>query len=300
MAKTFGEAERHILKLFKPDAIFHYDGNEYTVLKSGKPTCSSGEPKTDIYVCAKDLFQNDREFKISFKKENADFLENKTNAQRAAQLFGEHWDTIISESTSSLKSRFEERMLIYKEKLGRTERGAITLGWKFELLNVESGNLSGAMHLTKEQVVDVYAGTHLSVDKKDATVNGELIEDSGVANFILFEDQPISNIQEAANSLISIEDYVNQHPDVYFACKALNYRTFAEKYDGNRPLAVAVDWSVNNGKLSYNICYEDPLKHGGDEMANRLKTALNLLNVHTTDDLNESNVEDLSKMHLRN
>lgn len=297
MAKTFGYAERHILSLFNIGASFTYDRTGYTVIKSGKPTCGKGEPKTDIYIAAEDVHHNIAEFKISFKKQNADFLENKTTAERAEQLFGADWENIISNATTALQDEFLSRMLIYKEKLGRTDKGAITLGWKFELLNVESGQLSGNMQLSHDQIIDVYAGTNLKGDKRDATVNGEEIPFSGVANCILFENTPVNSTQEAIDSLIPIEDYVDLHPDVYFACKALNYRTFRQKYDGNRPLAVYVDWYANNGKLDYKIQFDTPLEQGGDYAYARLKAAMDILGVKTTDDLNDENVEDPSKIH---
>lgn len=294
MPKTFGNAERHILSLFSIGTSFTYAGIGYTVVLSGKPTCKKGEPKTDIYIAAKDVHHNIKEFKISFKKKNADFLENKTNAERAEQLLGSDWEKLISSATSSLRNEFLSRMLIYKEKLGKTDKGAITLGWKFELLNVESGQLSGNMHLTHKQVIDVYAGTNLTDDKRDASVNGKQISSSGIANYILFEDAPISTSQDAIDSLITIENYVVKHPEVYFACKALNYRTFLQKYDGNRPLAVYVDWFVSNEKLDYEICFDTPLKKGGDYAFDHLNKALSLLHAKTTDDLNSSNVQDQS------
>ncbi len=297
MAKTFGDAERHILSLFKSGTYFTYSGIGYTVVLSGKPTCGNGEPKTDIYIAAEDIRHNIEEFKISFKKENADFLENKTNAERAEQLLGYDWKDIISSATFSLRNEFFSRMLIYKEKLGKTDKGAITLGWKFELLNVESGQLSGDMNLSREQVIDVYAGTNLTDDKRDASVNGRQIPYSGIANYILFEDTPFSTAQEAIDSLITIEDYVDEHPQVFFACKALNYRTFRQKYDGNRPLAVYVDWFVSNGKLDYEIRFDTPLKQGGDYAFARLNKALTMLRAKTTDDLNTSNVRDQSKIY---
>lgn len=297
MAKTFGDAERHILSLFNVGATFAYNGVGYTVINSGKPTCSKGEPKTDIYISAEDAYRNIAEFKISFKKQNADFLENKTNAERAEQLFGSDWKNIISNATYALQDEFLSHTLIYKEKLGKTDKGAITLGWKFELLNVEGGRLSGNMQLTREQIIDVYAGTNLKGDKRDAAVNGEQIPFSGVANYIIFENTHINTIQEAIDSLITIENYVDSHPDVYFACKALNYRTFREKYDGNRPLAVYVDWFENNGKLDCKIQFDTPLEQGGDYVYARLKAAMDMLGVKTTDDLNSENVEDTSKIY---
>lgn len=296
MAKTFGAAEHYILNLFKEGTNFKYRDTDYIVRVSGKPTCSKGEPKTDIYIAAESSNHITSEFKITFKKRNADFLENKTNPERAEQLFGDNWIDIISKATSTLKDDFHSRMLIYKKKYGRTDAGAITLGWKFELLNVLSGQLSGDMQLTREQVIDVYSGTNLTGDKKDASINGNKIQNSGIANFILFEEQPISTAQEAIDSLITIDTYVNQNPNVYFACKALNYRTFKDKYDGNRPLAVYVDWYIRNGKLAYNLCFDTPLQQGGDYAYNRLKTSLDLIGAKTTDDLDCSNVENIDKI----
>ena len=71
---TFGDAERNIQRLLAIGQSFVLSGVDYIIRKSGKPTCSKGEPKTDIYVLAE---SKDRallvEIKISFKKENADF-----------------------------------------------------------------------------------------------------------------------------------------------------------------------------------------------------------------------------------
>ncbi|MDK2788413.1 MAG: hypothetical protein PWP07_1658 [Epulopiscium sp.] len=297
MAKTFGAAEHRILNMFKVGTHFIYNGIEHVVTISGKPTCSKGEPKTDIYIEAKSATQATIVFKISFKKQNADFLENKTNAERAEQLLGNDWNNIISMATSNIRDAFYSRPLIYKNKFGRTDAGAITLGWKFELLNVLSGQLSGAMQLSREQVIDVYAGTNLTGDKKDATVNGITIPNSGVSNYILFEDQAFNNIQQVIDSLITIEEYVTLKPNVYFACKALNYRTFSRKYDGNRPLAVYVDWYIKNGKLAYNICFDTPLMQGGNYAFDKLKIALDTLGAETTSDLASHNVEDTDKIY---
>lgn len=85
---------------------------------------------------------------------------------------------------TKLQNDFQKRPLIYKGK-GSTDKGAITLGWKFELLNVKSGQLSEKIDLTRQQVIDVYADTNLSEDKRNAYVNDVIIKDSGVANFII-------------------------------------------------------------------------------------------------------------------
>ena len=297
MSKSFGDEERYVCSLFTNGARFTYKGMSYTVVTAGKPTCGSGEPKTDIYVAARSDHRELREFKISLKKENADFLENKTNAERAENILGADWSEIIARATNDLRRKFVERPLIYKDRYGHTEAGSITLGWKFELLNKEGGQLSGDMQLSLEQVIDVYAGTNISIDKRNAYVNDRVIANSGVANFILFEESRISSIQDAIDALVPIEEYVRRHPKVYFACKALNYRSFVDRYDGNRPLAVYVEWNCENGKLTAKLRFDEPLKHGGDYAADRLKRALRMLAVRNTNDLNASNVANRNWVH---
>ncbi len=283
----FGEAERRILAIMSEGTKFEFEGEQYEVKISGKPTCYKGEPKTDIYILAKSL-NGEKEIKISYKKENADFIENKMSAERAQQLFGDNWVDIIEQSTTAIKERFEERMLIYKNKFKRTEKGAITLGWKFELLNKNSGELSGKMLLTDEQVIDVYSGGNLSEDKRNAMVNGKVIENSGVANYILVSEK-VYSAQDVVDKMIPIDEYVVAHPDIYFACKALNYRTFAGKWDGDRPLSVQVNWNAKDNKLVPELVYNKPLMVKGNEAATRLLNYMDQLNIKTTDDIDDDN-----------
>lgn len=287
---TFGAAERAVLALFKTGEYFEYQGMRYKIKFSGKPTCYDGEPKTDIYVLAENAY-GEREFKISFKKENADFLENKISAQRARQILGEDWSDIIMASTLSIEQEFYSRPLIYKESYARTERGSITLGWKFEFVNKPGGHLSGRMPLTRGQLLDVYSGANLSAEKRDASVNGIRIRNSGVANYILMHDRISSDtVQRIVNMLIPVEECVKMYPDIFFACKALNYRTFPQKYDGNRPLSVYINWRVQNGRLTPHFVFNEPLIVGGDAVARNLINCLMILGINDTDQVNISNV----------
>lgn len=288
----FGVSERNIKELFYKGATFHYEGYEYEVVECGKPTCYKGEPKTDIYILA-ETNGYERKFKISFKQTNADFIENKTNAERAELILGTNWEDIIIEATMGIADTFYAKPLIYKKSHKRTGAGSITLGWKYELLNKSGGDLSGVVNLNHEQVIDVYAGTHLPADKRNASVNGRIIENSGIANFMLVNDD-MTDAQSVIDSIVSIEDYVNMHPTVYFACKALNYRTFENKYDGNRPLSVFVDWNVVNGKLNGRLVFNAPLITKGNEVADKLLHCLEILGIDTTDDIDDTNVTDAS------
>lgn len=297
MTLHFGEAERYIHSLFKEGEYIKFKNENYKIITSGKPTTPYGEPKTDVYILLSNGSKN-CELKISVKKSNADFLENKTSAERAEQIFGPDWKEIIINSTLQLKQNFYSKPLIYKIKKGRTQAGSITLGWKFELMNKPSGKLSGQILLTKEQLFDIYAGTNLPSSKKNATVNGKVIQNSGIANTILFGNlSDYTNAQEVVDSLLSIENYIENHPNIYFACKALNYRTYENKYDGDRPLSVFVDWNVLNNKLHPTLRFDEPLVTKGNQVANKLKECLFQLGIKTTDDINENNVSSLSYVH---
>lgn len=284
----FGQAEKHIQRLFEEAKTLQFEGKIWQVVKVAKPSCEQGEPKTDIYV----LLQNgdlQREIKISYKKPNADFLENKMSAERAELIFGKDWQQIIQHSTAQINNQFLNKPLVYKEKFRRTEKGSITLGWKFELVNKPAGELSGKLVLTQNQLIDIYAGNNLPLDKKNAKINGEIIPYSGVADYILV-GKDFQTIEDVLVQMQPIADYIIENPNIYFACKALNYRTFKKKYDGNRPLAVQVDWAIINGKLTPNLTFNSPLIRKGNELANQLIQCLTQLNVENTDELNAENL----------
>ena len=200
MAKQFNASEKHILGFFQPGTSFVFKGQTYTVLCAAKPTCPKGEPKTDIFVQARSA-GGYADFKISYKQSNADFIENKMNAERAALLFGADWARVIGESTKNIAEKFAARPLIYRSKLGKTNAGSITLGWKFELLRVLSGELSGEMLLTHRQKVDVYAGTNLPQEKRDAYINGVKVAGSGVAEYIFEEFTAANSAQDVMDSI---------------------------------------------------------------------------------------------------
>lgn len=287
----FGPAERRMLSYFVKGTQLKYKDSIWTVVESDKPTCSAGEPKTDIYVSLQNA-ECIEEIKISYKKKNAEFLENKTSAERAEKIFGDDWRKIIERTTTSISSNFKNRMRAYTEKFGKTQKGSFTLGWKFELMLVPGGDLSGTIDFTYEQIFDVYAGTSLPKDKRDAMVNERIIKDSGVASHILHDDaEAISSAQDIIDRMVTIDEFIKIHPKIFFACKALNYRSFDDKYDGNRPLAVQVDWRIDDGKLVSDLVFDKPLELNGTEMANRLIKCMKAIEINNTDDLSNDNTD---------
>ncbi len=282
----FINSEQSIIALFPEGTFFTFKGEKYKVLLCGKPRPSQGECKTDVYVKGISARGNFIELKISVKQNNADFLENKISLDRAHEIFGKDASDIIRECLLSIANRFREDYLVYFKGYGKTEAHTMKLGWKFELLNKLSGDKSSSIALTDKQKEDVLAGINLSATKKNCRVNGQVVNNSGVANYILILDK--NNITQAAclRMLRPIEEYAKSQT-IYFACKALNYRFDRKKWDGPRPLSVYVDWAMKSGKLNANLIFDEPLEHDGNEIGNNLKSILDRLRIKKFDDLKE-------------
>lgn len=277
----FSKTESMVIKLFAPDTEIMFEGEKYVIKECAKPRPNSGECKTDVYV----KLQSDlstRELKISVKQKNADFIENKIKYERAKEILGDNVDKILRESINSLRDKFLSQYLIVFDRYKSTYAQSIKLGWKFEFVNKAGGDLCGKLAVTPDQLKDIYAGQNLPNSKRNAFVNDQIVENSGVANYILVLD-PKRNytLKECIGLLTPVDEYVQNHPDVYFVCKALNYRATADKWDGDRPLAVYVDWSIVNGKMTGKLVFEQPLKKMGNEIGNNLKMILSTLGIST-------------------
>lgn len=279
----FSQTEQAIRELFVEGVKFKFDGIEYTVEKdSVKPTVTSkgGECKTDVYFVASHSNEH-KEFKISVKQSNANFLENKISYERAKELLGASTDEILRTSIQQVLSNFQEQNLVYLSAGERTQAKVIKLGWKFELLNVGSGKLAGTVNLTHDQVLDVYSGSNLPQDKKDALINGSSVRNSGIANYMMVVDPDRDlTIEYCVENMSKMEDYIAQHPQIFFACKALNYRLTDGKWDGDRPLAVYVDWKIKDNKITASLNYNTPLQTKGNAVGNQVKAILKQLKIN--------------------
>lgn len=277
---NFSETETYVRNLFSSANSILFEGKKYFVIKAVKPRTNAGECKTDVYVRLSDEDGKSRELKISVKQENADFLENKIKYERAKEILGDDVDAILKKSIAKIREKFDRQYLVLFDKYKRSEARTIKLGWKFELLNKPSGELSGELELTTSQVIDIYSGQNLPEDKKNAYVEGTIVENSGVANYILIIKQSKNyTLDEILHSLIPIEEYVKKHPHIYYGCKALNYRIDVDKWDGDRPLSVYVKWTTDNGLLNGKLIYDEPLKKKGNFVGENLKDLLNSLNI---------------------
>ena len=270
MKKSFSETEKKILLAFTPGSTFKKNGIKHTVLLSGKPVIKKGECKTDIYIktcCNKNV---EHEFKISVKQENADFLENKISLERANEILGLNSSQIIKNSTLSISDKFERHKLIEFKKKGPT----IIIGWKFEFMNKLSGEKSGQINLNSSQIYDIYSGKNLNENKRNAFINNKEVQNSGIADYMLIvKGNANKNSQEYIDEIIKISDYIKTK-NIYFACKALNYRVREKKWDGDRPLSVWVHWYIENQLLRSNLNFDKPLENKGNNIGKNIENIL--------------------------
>lgn len=286
---NFGKTERKIKDLFLSEKKFTYEQANYSVLKCDKPTSSKGECKTDVYVLAQDDLGNQKEFKISVKQNNADFLENKISLDRAIEILGSDAQSIIERSIAKIKKTFEDDYLVYFKPYKKTKALSLTMGWKFEFINKLGGKKCGIIDLTDQQKIDIYAGTNLNLDKKNSSVNGETVINSGVANYIITIDAPNKDLNYYLSKMQPIEHFAKQQ-DIYFVCKALNYRANKDKWDGDRSLSVYVNWFLDQeGKLQGKLVFEKPLSVKGHSIGKNIKNLLATLQI------NKNNFHELNK-----
>lgn len=264
--KKYGLLEDKIISLFSPKTTFSFKGINYEVITSGKPRPSSGECKTDVYISARPIgksTQSVTEIKISVKtKSSNEFQGNKLTASNAESYFGLGWENIIYQAAKSLSNSFETAKVIYVSGSHPTKPNSITLGWKLEIASKPRA-LSVPIPLNEQEIRNyIYKGTNQSSSKKDAYVNGIVIKDSGIADYLIkTELNEINSPNDVINQLESIDTLPVSK--TYLIFTANNYRTKEDKCDGPRSLAVYIKWSCVNNQLVPTYVYDKPLMFTG-------------------------------------
>jgi hypothetical protein len=101
------------------------------------------------------------------------------------------------------------------------------------------------------------------------------------------------------NLLIFEESMLDMLPDIFFSCKALNYRSLLtdrsilKRIEGNRSLAVYIDWEIVNDKLHPELIFDNPLAVRETEVLEYLLETLQLLNIKSIYDINANNVSSV-------
>lgn len=278
--KTYRLLEEHIIKMFETDRLFNYYGKLCEVIEAGKPRPQGGEGecKTDVFVRSKvQATAEEVVLKISVKNWNKEFLENKLREETMEVYLGPDWESVLIEASSSIKDSFENRPLIYPSGSGNIRPNSITVGWKLEIADEERA-LSAPIPLNDKQIKDyIYKGTNLTEPKRDSIVNGRVVPNSGIADYLLTTS--IENIKSSNDIIEQMQLIDDLHiGNTYFIFTANNYRTDVQRADGPRYLAVRIEWDIVDGKMVPKFHYDQPLHFTGqNDMAPLVRRALQYL-----------------------
>lgn len=265
-----GEAqqrERRIQSLFSKGTSFECEGHSYTVQRAGKPrvTHGSGEPKTDIFIEARDEEHRLRYFKISYKMSNAGFGDNHIRQERLKEIAGSEYQSILNDY-------IQEKMPHMRGRLGAAlASGTLTLGWEL-MMRIQAPSSSDALTsqipLPEAMTIEAYSGrktaerfANADVAFTDETGNIEIVRsipESGIAEYMCVESsQQYQTAQEVIDALIPIEDFAVSHP-LYLGAKAVNYHKDKHgnwKWDSDRPFVAYVDYYTDQDEhLKAHIC----------------------------------------------
>lgn len=253
------QKENSVLSLFEAGKIVELNGRAYEIKTSDKPfsQANKGEPKTDVYILLEDRMSGEtQEIKISYKSENYQFLENKMSGDRFNAIFNDN-EKLMIRALLPLNERVNREFEIDEKDL-LSEETRLTLGYRLDIM---ASDATGYMPITvsEETMAEILGGGRLEEEKRNGVIHGEVVENSGVANYILVGDQ-FSNASEALEKMIPIEEYVKDKKNrvIALAPKAVNCIPYRAKHfggdkttpwDGNRPLVMSIDWTRENGKL---------------------------------------------------
>lgn len=290
--KNYKLLEQNIESLFKDlkerKESFVYKGKEYFVEMVGKPypQKGGGECKTDLYVLCSDIKSNKKEFKISIKDYSSSYVGSYINEETAQCIFGNEWNNILEKATCSLMNKFINKNLIYTE--GRLKE-SITIGWRLdiELSKKTNRELSYPLDVHENIIKNaLYKGLYQDEDKRNAIVDGKIVKNSGVANYIIYTSISVfKNINELLSESYSIDNMPIKKTRMAF--KALNYRLDRKKSsNGYRPLAVSIDWEVEENKLVPIYIFNKPLLNNGKDVVEKLKCFFEKNNIESINNEN--------------
>lgn len=285
--------ERIINVLSSDTTIFDpEDQSYYNLITVGKPIVQGGgECKTDVYALYENMDEPDikMELKISAKKENADFLENKLREPTARNILGENWAEIIYNAAIQCFSQADVQVFSPYAH-GKTEAGSLMLGYRLDFLDKPGGDLSAPMITRYEDKLLVLSGgdeygSIMSYDKTNPYVNGQQIANAGIANYMFRGNDYPTSAQEIFDGLVSIYDYAYEMSDIWAAFKGVNYRMPVDKYE-SRWLAAYVDWFADDyGVIQGHVCYNEPLMYSARMIKDSLVGLLHSQGISSVDQL---------------
>ena len=254
---------------------FTFENEHYQVIQNSKP---SPEKKTDFYVLARKIKDNtEREFKISYKKPDFSFVENKVKPHRIPYIYGENWSEILKVQIKPIQHRFNVEPVIdfIKE--------TIKIGWRYEIEQLDAPKTGGRNLSTIIQQnisSQVLWGDRCSDKWRDGFVDGRKITNSGIPDFILIkDDKDIHDIQDVFDDLHDIREYAKKHWKMRAGFIAQYNRwdkqTKTWKTEGfSRSFPVWIKWDVVKQKLRGRRIYDKPLEKSARDIIENLYNCL--------------------------
>ena len=276
--KDYGNLENKVLRIFSVGTNFKYGGNYYKVLISDKPKTQrgGGEPKNDVFIRGESLkSKNILDLKITIKMDMANiFVENKITPERFNEIF------IIETKKKISNCLYDE---VFPQILEKTrsinESKRFPLGWKCEIALNDTRRNRVRVIVTPEEAEEIYTGKKRPERFKDALINGQIIKNSGIPDFILSTlEHKINSPHDVISQLIPISNYIAKEENRVFDIILTGLGLFVKneknrffKWDGNRPLLIGVNWVYTERGLQGLVDLENLFRFRGNEMANQLK-----------------------------
>ena len=275
-------AEKSILKRCKEcvGEEFEYSGHRYKVTQCSKP---SGETKTDFFIVVKntDKGGENRVFKISYKTPSYTFVENKVQRYRIAEIFGSDWNNIIQPQINSKSAWFKKHPLI------KMEGKKIAIGWRYEIEQLDRAKSRRTLSAPIKQDIAsrIIWGEHAGNKRRDAKVDGRIIPNSGIPDYIVIADpKELPTWQEFFNRLMDIKKYTREYNKMRAAFMTQNWR-WKEKdqkwvtVGTSRDFAVWVKWKIVNGLLDGQVVLDQPYQKKSKDIMDDLKNCLDEMKI---------------------
>ena len=278
---SFSESEKKLRRIISNQS-FIWNGEKFTTGKAYKPEKkgSGGECKTDCFVIATQVSdKKEYQIKITYKKENASFIENKIRYGRAKTIFGDDWSETIKKQIIQIKKKLQDEPLFYLEKDRLTKKGSIKLGWRYEM--EINGTRSLGTPIQQNVARYVWENKNGKQEYKNCSVDGKKITNSGVPNFVFIRNaEKFNSIDDIFSNLIPIADVI-KNGSITSAFTAQNYNPIRDYQGGGnkRDLSVPIDWSIKNGEITAKLNFDQPLEFNSNIQLEKLRVVLKELDI---------------------
>lgn len=276
--KIYQQVENAVLSVFAPGTSFVFDSRRWVVAEAAKPSArSGGEGKTDIYVLLADANNQHHELKISVKASTADWYENKMSQARFAQIFttDERRRQLAAQAVAKTTALAESGDIILSGD------DYVVLGYKLDIIGAHATGHTNSfeIELTEGEAAEVISGSSLDAKKRNSSVNGDIVADSGAASHLVHASADFLSLSAPEqqrfvfDNIVGIDDHVSVPENRRFRMKlsALSYGQRGSVRELSRKLFLTNRHIVQQGRIiSWVDEDQDLFNRRAREVAQRL------------------------------